>query len=651
MSEVRLSSVLGPAFHLLARDAFRHGHTHYDLSGGRGSLKSSAVSLLVPLLLIHNPGTHALILRKVANTIRDSVYAQYLWAIGELGMAEYWDAKVQPMELIYKPTGQKIMFRGADDPMKIKSIKVPFGYIAVTHFEEKDQFAGRAEIRTILQSTMRGGSKFWNFESYNPPISRDNWANKDSLEERADRLCHKSTYLEAPPEWLGAQFLAEADHLKETDERAYRHEYLGEAVGTGGNVFENLELREITDAEATSFDHIYQGVDWGWFPDPFAFIRLHYDRARETIYLMDEIYQNKLTNEDSGKLILSRGYKDAYITCDSAEPKSAADYRSIWPLSWQNGVITECAFDSIINVNGEDYCYLQIHRKIGGLYDIENRLYTYRNQNVGTEIPLASVQGFERVPPVVHTGSDRRQFVIDRPNIANNLDYTIPLGISVYANAIDSLKGVDVAFDSYINEFVLGKKRVMVKPSTLNYLEGEPVFDPDDLAYYVLPEDIEGGAVITPIDMTLRTAEHSEGIQTQLNLLSSKCGFGENHYRFDQGSIATATQVISENSTMFRTIKKHEIILDQAIKELCRIILRLGNTAMGASLNEEAQVTIDFDDSIIEDKTTERNNDRQDLAAGIMNDWEYRAKWYNEDEVTAKKMLPKMEDTTLPPRA
>lgn len=329
MSEVRLSSVIGPAFHLLARDVFQHGHTHYDLSGGRGSLKSSCVSLLLPLILINNPCTHALVLRKVANTIRDSVYAQYLWAIGELGMAQYWDAKVQPMELIYKPTGQKIMFRGADDPMKIKSIKVPFGYIAVTHFEEKDQFAGRAEIRTILQSTMRGGSKFWNFESYNPPISRDNWANKDSLEGRADRLCHKSTYLEAPPEWLGTQFLAEAEHLKETDERAYRHEYLGEAVGTGGNVFENLELREITDKEIASFDKIYQGVDWGWFPDPFAFIRLHYDRARETIYLMDEIYQNKLTNEASGKLILSKGYKDAYITCDSAEPKSSADYRAM----------------------------------------------------------------------------------------------------------------------------------------------------------------------------------------------------------------------------------------------------------------------------------------------------------------------------------
>ena len=329
MSEIRLSTKIGPAFFPLANDVFKHGHTHYDLSGGRGSLKSSCVSILVPPLVVANPNAHALVLRKVANTIRDSVYAQYLWAIGELGMADYWEAKVSPMELIYKPTGQKIMFRGADDPMKIKSIKVPFGYIAITHFEEKDQFAGRAEIRTILQSTMRGGSKFWNFESYNPPISRDNWANKDSLEERPDRLCHKSTYLEAPPEWLGEQFLTEAEQLKKTDERAYQHEYLGIPVGTGGNVFDNLELREITDAEISGFDRIYQGVDWGWFPDPFAFIRLHYDRARETIYFIDEIYGNKMTNDVTAGIIKSRKYTDAYITCDSAEHKSTADFRAL----------------------------------------------------------------------------------------------------------------------------------------------------------------------------------------------------------------------------------------------------------------------------------------------------------------------------------
>lgn len=329
MSDVKLSSVLGPAWREMAHDVLAHGHTHYDLSGGRGSLKSSAVSLLVPLILLMNPNTHALVLRKVGNTIRDSVYAQYIWAIGELGMAEYWSAKKTPMELVYKPTGQKIMFRGADDPMKIKSIKVPFGYIAVTHFEEKDQFAGRAEIRTVLQSTMRGGSLFWNFESYNPPRSRDNWANVDSLEERADRLCHKSTYLEAPPEWLGEQFLAEAEYLKETDEQSYRHEYLGEAVGNGGNVFDNLELRTITDDEVKRFDRIYQGVDWGWYPDPFAFIRLYYDKTRETIYFIDEIYENKLTNEASGTEIKKRGYTDAYIVCDSAEPKSGADFRDM----------------------------------------------------------------------------------------------------------------------------------------------------------------------------------------------------------------------------------------------------------------------------------------------------------------------------------
>lgn len=319
----------------------------------------------------------------------------------------------------------------------------------------------------------------------------------------------------------------------------------------------------------------------------------------------------------------------------------------IWPLSWQNGVITECAFDSIVNVNGDDYCYLQIHRKVDGLYNIENRIYTYRNQNVDTEVSLTSVNGFERVPPVVHTGSDRRQFVIDRPNITNNFDYSIPLGISVYANAIDNMKGVDIAFDSYVNEFVLGKKRIMVKPTATNYLDGEPVFDPDDVTYYVLPEDLQdGGAAITPIDMSLRTADHSTGIQSMLNLLSSKCGFGEKHYQFDGGSIATATQVISENSTLFRTVKKHEIILEHAIKELCHIILRLGNKAMNAGLNEDAEVTIDFDDSIIEDKATERSNDRQDLAAGILNDWEYRMRWYHEDKRTAKSMLPKMEDMT-----
>jgi A118 family predicted phage portal protein len=319
---------------------------------------------------------------------------------------------------------------------------------------------------------------------------------------------------------------------------------------------------------------------------------------------------------------------------------------NIYPLSWQNGYISECAFSSEVTREGKDYLYLQIHRREdNGNYVIENRIYRYDNEQLADE-QLANVKGFENIPPVVHTGNDKRQFVIDRPNIANNINYLLPTGIAIYANAIDVLQGVDIAYDSYVNEFKLGKKRIMVKPSAAQYLDGTPAFDPDDVVFYVMPEDTEDGAVVTPIDMTLRTAEHNTGIQDQLNILSSKCGFGETYYRFDGGSVATATQVISENSTMFRTIKKMEIVLEQALVELCRILLRLGNTAMNAGLNEDVAISIDFDDSIIEDKQTDFSRDMQLLSAGIMNDWEFRMKWMNEDEATAKAALPKMQDMT-----
>lgn len=319
---------------------------------------------------------------------------------------------------------------------------------------------------------------------------------------------------------------------------------------------------------------------------------------------------------------------------------------NIYPLSWQNGYISECAFSSEVTRGGKDYLYLQIHRREdNGNYVIENRIYRYDNEQLADE-QLVNVKGFENIPPVVHTGSDKRQFVIDRPNIANNVNYLLPTGISIYANAIDVLQGVDIAYDSYVNEFKLGKKRIMVKPSAAQYLDGTPAFDPDDVVFYVMPEDTEDGAVVTPIDMTLRTAEHNTGIQDQLNILSSKCGFGETYYRFDGGSVATATQVISENSTMFRTIKKMEIVLEQALVELCRILLRMGNTAMNAGLNEDVEISIDFDDSIIEDKQSEFSRDMQMLSAGIMNDWEFRAKYMNEDEATAKAALPKMQDMT-----
>lgn len=339
--------------------------------------------------------------------------------------------------------------------------------------------------------------------------------------------------------------------------------------------------------------------------------------------------------EDTGRITGGGEVKIDYVTAPN-----------IFPLSWENGFVKECAFTSSAAINGEKYIYLQIHRLgTDGNYIIENSIY--HNNNGGlTEAALSEVTGFEKIPPVVWTGSPERQFVIDRLNIANNYDNTLPMGIPAFANAIDQLKGADIAYDSYVNEFVLGKKRIMVKPGATKNIDGEPLFDPNELTYYILPEDTTDGNLIQEIDMTLRTQEHNAGLQDMLNALSSRCGFGENHYRFDNGSVATATQVISENSTMFRTIKKHEIILESVLVELARIILRLGNSVLHMGLNEDVEISVDFDDSIIEDKNTDFSRDMQLLNAGIMNDWEFRAKWMNEDPETAKAALPNMEDMT-----
>lgn len=316
--------------------------------------------------------------------------------------------------------------------------------------------------------------------------------------------------------------------------------------------------------------------------------------------------------------------------------------QDIIPLSWDNGIISECAFAIEKTIKAQKYVYCQIHHLVNGTYDIENHLYKKDNEQL-SEAEMKEVEGFENVSPTVHTGSDKRWFVIDRLNIANNSSMDNPMGISVFANAIDQLRGVDVAYDSYVNEFILGKKRIMVKPSAMKDIDGNMAFDANDVTFYVMPEDAHDDSVIHEIDLSLRTDAHKTGIQDMLNMLSTKCGFGESHYKFENGSIATATQIVSENSTLFRTIKKHEIILEDVLVEIARIILRLGNTYLGQSLNEDVEISIDFDDSIIEDKGTEFQRDVQMLSMGILQPYEFRMKWMNEDEATAKEALPQME--------
>lgn len=328
MTICRLSEVMGPAYRDVHKAVKSGTYNQFVLAGGRGSLKSSYVSAEIVVQLVQHPGIHAVVLRKVANTLRKSVFAQYQWAIDKLGLSGKFAATVSPMELTYLPTGQKILFFGTDDPSNLKSIKVPFGYIGILHFEEWDQFSGLEETRNIEQSVLRGGEIALEFKTFNPPKTRDNFANRYILQSKPGQLVHKSTYLQAPPDWLGPRFIADAEHLRDTNFPAYEHEYLGVANGSGGQVFDNLDIRIITPEEIHGFDRIYNGVDWGYYPDPWAFNQMHYDAGRRTLYIFGELTRRKAGNRETADALIEYGITGTdRITADSAEKKSVQDYR------------------------------------------------------------------------------------------------------------------------------------------------------------------------------------------------------------------------------------------------------------------------------------------------------------------------------------
>ena len=329
------ADLLASTFIDVWRDVRDHKHTEYVLYGGRGSTKSSFISLALICQLVNNPTVHGLATRQVANTLRDSVYAQLRWAIGELnvyypGLSDDFKCTTSPLEIEYKPTGQKIYFRGADDPGKIKSIKPASGYIALLWMEELDQFAGPESVRKIEQSVLRGGDIAFIFKSFNPPRTASNWANKYTKVPKPNQLQHSSDYLKVPVEWLGKPWLDEAEHLKDVNPLAYDHEYLGLITGTGGMVFPNVLTRAIPDDEIAQFDHLYQGLDWGYALDPLHWVKLHYDAKREIIYVFDEYRAHQMSNARLFEVLTTeKGWdKESLIIADSAEPKSIGDFRS-----------------------------------------------------------------------------------------------------------------------------------------------------------------------------------------------------------------------------------------------------------------------------------------------------------------------------------
>ena len=340
---------IAPVYLPLHEDIQKAAHQNINLPGGRGSGKSSFVGLEIVSGIMHDKtGTsNAIIFRRTANTMRESVYSQIAWAIDVLGVNEYWRGNVSPMSWVYKPTGAQILFRGLDDASKLKSIKPRRGYFRYVWLEEFSELPGENFTRSVMQSVIRGGDTFTVFRSFNPPLSVSNWANVfiQRPDDRAITL--HTSYLDMPPAWLGDDFILEAERLKEINEQAYRHEYLGEATGTGGAVFPNVIVREITDEEIQQLEYVYAGVDFGFSVDPAVFMRVAYDSKHDAVYLLDEIYKKHLSNKQLADEIKSKSYEHTgqyidigypyypdihkerqIIVCDSAEPKSINDLQN-----------------------------------------------------------------------------------------------------------------------------------------------------------------------------------------------------------------------------------------------------------------------------------------------------------------------------------
>ena len=321
-NKVQISDIIGKSFYKLHHSVKNNDYTHFWIKGGRGSCKSSFVSIEIVLGMMKHQNRNAVVLRKVGVNLKDSVFEQLKWAIEMLGVTQHWEEKVSPLSLTYIPTGQKILFRGGDDPKKIKSTKISKGYVGYLWYEEVDEFFGMEELRSINQSLLRGGDFFTVFYTFNPPKSIASWVNDQSQYQRADTAVFHSDYRSVPEKWLGKQFSIEAEYLKKQNPTLYKHEYLGIAVGEGGQVFKNVSVRKITDDEKLDFKTVVRGIDWGYAADPFVYVVAGYDNKKKRIYIYDEFFMVGAKFNEIIKFIKNENKNNNKIIADSAEPRS-----------------------------------------------------------------------------------------------------------------------------------------------------------------------------------------------------------------------------------------------------------------------------------------------------------------------------------------
>ena len=334
--QLKISDLLTPRFYPLYSVWKSNKYTRLVCKGGRGSAKSTNIALILVVDLMQYP-VNTICFRKVGETLRKSVYEQIKWAIKFLGVEEYFEYKLSPLEIIYKERGNKFIFMGVDDPQKSKSIKEAQFPVARYWFEELAEFKNEDEVETVLNSIFRGklekGLIYKGFFSYNPPKMKHNWVNKkynySFIENNV--YVHHSTYLENPH--ISEEFIKEAEAVKAKDETKYRLVYMGEPIGNGLVPFPNLEIREIETTEIAGLEKFRNGVDWGYGVDPLAFVRWGYDKKKGIIYALDEYYGVGLKNRNLANYILSKGY-DELVMCDSAEPKSIDELKEYDISAW-----------------------------------------------------------------------------------------------------------------------------------------------------------------------------------------------------------------------------------------------------------------------------------------------------------------------------
>jgi len=400
--QVRLSNLIAPAFIPIHKKIKAYEASEFWLKGGRGSTKSSFAAIEILLGIMSDPDANAIGFRKVGETLRTSILGNFEWAMEMLNVSHLFKVTTSPAEITYKPTGQKILLKGLDKALKVKSLKLKKGYFKFLWFEEAEEFNGMNEIRSVQQSVLRGGEKFIQFITYNPPNDPQAWVNKESLVAKPGRHVHHSTYQDVPREWLGEKFIEDAEWLRENNILAYEHEYLGIAVGLHESIIFSGKYSVQTFDPKPEWHGPYFGADWGFSQDPNTLVKCWVEeiphvsgddrKASRRLFIEYAAFEQGVELDDIPRFYDtvpdSKSHK-IYADCSRPETISHIKHKGYnivgaekWPGSVEDGIAVLKSFVEIV-----------IHTRCTEMQE-EARLYSYKIDKLTKDITTDIVDKF-----------------------------------------------------------------------------------------------------------------------------------------------------------------------------------------------------------------------------------------------------------------